>query len=654
MASVNEVRQKGLTWRVMLALLFSIFIVQPAIIYFYLISNTYLPVQAWITILLWAELTRYLVGIRGLSKQELFILLTFQPMTYMYALFFVLPIKNMYYAISEPVRVLGIAQYIPDWWVPKGGALKEVIASQWVYFHSAWVKPILITLAIAMLGLVSDIILGYFNYQVFVVTEKLEFPAALAAVNTVVTLAERPTDKIRVLYLSALAGIIVHLVSKFIPFIIGPFMYGGMVAYTYYMPMIDFTDYLDYILPGASFLLPLDPLLYVPGMMLPPAIALAQFIGAFALYFFGTYFITKYQLWPMESKWATGWGYWTLQYRALLYFYVSLLIGLCIAGLVVPIAVNPRPIISGFRAMRRAAARVGGLLSPKILLSLYILSSVGIVLITWGLTGYRFPLWILLGFILGGSFFITYLSTASVGVTFYGFSIPFFRELMIYYSGYKGRDIWFVPLPVSFSGTITAVTGAAYAPPSLSVGGSAVTQALMQADVCGVSHGEFLKAYLLIIALGLFSSFLYTSIFWYVAPMPSSAYPATIINWPVDALTWARTQVWVWSGYLFRSNWILSGFLIGAASYVLTHFALHAPYLLVSAITGAFMGIPFAFAQLIGSILGEKIFAPRVGKRSWYEYRGLVVMGYTLGDGFMELLRAVIILMRRSLWLLPY
>ncbi|MCX8171309.1 MAG: OPT/YSL family transporter [Candidatus Bathyarchaeota archaeon] len=641
---------KGLTWRSGLALIFSIFIIQPIMIYFNLISNATLPLQVWITILLWTELSR-LLGSK-LTKGELFILLTFQSMATWYALSFLNPIRNMYNSMSEPAIILGIRKHVPEWWAPREDSLREILKSSFVFFHPAWIKILSIMLTSIFLTLCMDLILGYFLYALLVRVERLPFPAAMAQAQTILTLSERPPDKMRALLLSSLFGVIYNLLAKFLPFMLGSLLYGGMVAYTFALPVIDLTYLFDYILPGASLSFVTDIIFYVSGLLLPLSIAVAQFIGAFGFYFVGTHLITRFNLWPAESQWVTGWDYFRLVERSLLYFYVSVAIGLSIAALIIPIMLNPKPIIRAFAMLKSSSkeAGKGRVLSIYSLLGMYFIAALGLVFLVWLLTDFLFPIWILLLTILGGSFFATYLAAVSLGITFTGFpNIPYLREMAIFFSGYEKRDVWFAPF-------------------SISTGGISVVQNLLQADICEVKHKEYFSTYILVVILGLFSSFIFVTLFWSISPIPSSAYPATITSWPVDALTWSRTQIWIWSGYLFRPSWILLGFILGSIIHSFSHLVLHAPYLLISMLTGLFIGIAYSpigiytpysspigisFAQLIGSLISNKMFS-KILRDRWLVYRPLVVMGIFIGDGFMELLRAIIVLIVRSSWLLPY
>ncbi|MEM3423316.1 MAG: hypothetical protein QXE51_01990 [Nitrososphaeria archaeon] len=646
---VVKKQERGLTLRILLAYIFSVFVIQPILMYYFLISNSFFWVSGWIPILLFSELANLMRA--KLSNKELFILMIFQPVSLGYSLFFLSFPRNMYFAYSEPSRLLGVETYIPSWWIVSKSSLVTIYNSKFLFFNAAWVVPLSISLIFVALSVLSDIILGYLTYEVFAVVEKLEFPFARAQVALINSLSQREPEFIRILFISVLAGVVANIAIKFIPFVLSVLLLGGTLVYGIPVYLyVDFTPYLDQFLPGATLIIPTDPVNYIPGLLLPPKVAFIQFLASFALYFVGTFLITKYDLWPPESKWATGWGYWTLQYRSLIYFYVSLLIGLSLAAMIVPVSLNPTPLKRGFSALAKASSESKGLLSAKGLVLLYLFSSLGLVFLSWYLTNFSFPILALILLVIGGSFFATYIATASAGVTVFGTSVPYLRELVTYYSGYQGKDIWFVPLPASLSGSIIGtVAGVA---PSF-IGGSSVAQALLQADLVNVEHSEFFKSYGIFILLSLLSSFILVNLFWFISPMPSSAYPYTVTGWPVDAVSWARLLVWGWSGYIFRPTWIIGGFVGGAAIYIISSFLLKTPAVLIVSITGALLGIPFAFSQLVGSLIGSKVFAPAF-KEKWQRYSYLVVSGYILGDALMEFIRILIICVIKSQWLLPF
>lgn len=637
---------KALTGKVVLMFLFSALVLQPLVVYYYLLTNSYYAFSYWITVLLFAEIASLVRA--DFTSKELYLVLTFQPVAFAYSLFFVNFIRNMYFAYSEPSKYFGIAQHVPSWWVPPESVVQSIYLSKLPFFEPAWALPIGLSLAFLALTVLTDVSLGYLSYAIFVVEEKLEFPFARASVAMVETLASREPNYLRTLFASCIIGIVLNLGLKFLPYMMSVFMLGGVfVAAGTPFYGYDFTPYLDYVLPGAGFVLVTDPLAFVSGLLIPPPVAVVQFLAAFLLYFVGTHMITRFELWPEESLWTTGWGYWTLQYRAMIYFYVSFLIGLSLAAMLIPLAINPTPLKRAFGALGKAGRRG---FSAKLLIGVFLASSLSMTVLSWALTGFSFPVYILLLLIVGGTFFATYIATASAGVTVFGTSVPYLRELAIYLSGYQGKEVWFIPLPATLSSAPVGTVGVTLASP---LGGSSVAQALLQADVLGVEHREFFKAYVILVLVSIVSGFFLTNLFWYISPIPSSAYPYTITGWPVDALSWARMMVWVWSGYLFRPVWIAAGFAAGAALYAVTNFALRAPYLLIVAITGAGMGIPWAFSQMIGSIIGRRALRSALGE-GWSRYLYLLVTGIFLGDALMETMRILLIVLARSQWLLPF
>ena len=644
--------RRGLTWRTMLAFVFATFIIQPAITYYYLISNTVLPLAGWLIIILWTELAAAFGS--PLSKQEVFILLAFQWVLTgaTYALYFVWPVKYMYYSTSPIVEAFGITPYIPSWWVPPRSVVNDLMTVRFVFLHPSWVTPLSITVISILLGLIANISMGYFCYGLYVQVEKLDFPAATAQAETALTLAERKSEPLRVLSISAVLGVVYNLISNFLPWFLGPYMSSGGVAIAastaglgtggglltaQAAPLLrwDFTQLIAPILPGAGLSFTLSLIYYLPGILLPIPVSLAQVIGSYAFYFVGTHIITRLGFWPAESEYNVSWTIDTLVQRAQLYFYVSVIIGLGLAAVFVPVLIKPKNLLRAFSSISRASsASAEGAPPLKLLLLLFFASCSGSVLLIHFLVP-NFPIWILILFIMGGSFFFSFLGTSAAGVTYSGITVPYLQQLPIYYSGYQGRDIWFAPVNI--------YTDGAY-----------IAQAFKQADICEATHAEYVKTFLIVVALGLVSSFISMNIFWSISPIPSSAYPATITLWPVDAMNWARLQYWIWSGYLFRDQLIIGSFAAGALIYAISTYLFKMPFFLISFITGGMMSPELAMAMFLGSLLGHKLAIRFLGEERFFRWRGNIVIGFTIGWGFLELLRGTLMLIGRSMWIIPY
>jgi len=676
MNSEIEKYSPAITWRSMIALLFGILVIQPAIIYYTLLSGSPLPLAPWILIILWAELARLLGS--PLTKQEVFILLSFQGMASIFALWYLYPIYSMYMASTPSSFAFGMAQDIPDWYAPAPDVASQLMNSKWIFFHPIWIKPLLIVTCVAAFWVITDVSMGYICYSLFVREQKLGFPLATAQAEVVVTLAERAKKPIRVLMLSALAGIICNFAISFLPFLLGPFLsaswYYVGAAQIFWSPLLylDYTPYLAPILPGAGLAFTFDPVQYGVGFLLPPAITAAQLIGAFSLYFIGTHLITRFNFWPSESPYNTSWPLDQIAYRAQLYFFISVIIGLALAATFVPLILHPRALVRAFSALARKEENQSvnfglreRLPSVSLLLALFFgacLANVALIYILIPDPSLILPLIL---FVVGGSFFLSFLSSGAAGVTASGFGSagaaasgfapPYQTEFFIYSLGHRGWQTWFTPFTVYN-------------------GGASIAQSFLQADGCGARKTEYVKAYVIVTVLGLISSFIFISLFWSISPIPSGAYPATIGFWPVSALDWIRTRDWIWRGYLFRYDLILYSFVGGAIIYIMTDLA-KMPYFLIALVTGAGglgvggggglaagaaagwlagRALPNALAQFIGSLIAAKLITPKMGKDEFNAIRGNLVLGFTIGIGFIELLRSCLILLGKSMWLLPY
>ncbi|MEM2941161.1 MAG: hypothetical protein QW304_06400 [Thermoproteota archaeon] len=649
----QEALGKGLTWKTVLAIIFSSFIIQPAVIYLYLVSGQWLPFQAWIVILLWTQLARLLGS--PLTKEETFIITALGgitgalggitgwwgalPMT------FLAPIRYTYIRSTEYPLIYGLANIIPDWWAPSPSLASRLYLESWVLLDSALLIPILLNVLTITFNVMANISIGYFAYALYVRVQKLEFPAATAEARTVLTLAEREPTTLRVLMLSAVAGVLINTVRSFIPNVIYNILGGGGTS----IPQaIDLTRFLVDLFPGATYTVSINPVHYVAGFLLPPGVAVAQFLGSLAYYFVGTHLFTAMNLWPPEVNIQAikSWESWQILDRSVIYFFISIHIGLSLATIVIPFLLHPtvfKRLVNTLKEMR-AVGEIGGKMpSPYLLLGIFFLATVGSI----GLNLILVPdligiLPLIIAYTMGWSFFASFVATFSAGVTYGSLNIPYQKELIVHYSGFTSQLILFAPIQVF-------------------QGGGDIAQALRGADICGVRHSNYVKAFILVAVLGLLSSFLFVNLFWSIQPFPSQAYPYTVTGWVTEAAEFVRNLQWTWTGRFFDDKLILGSFAVGSIVYAVMDLVLRAPWFLISFISGGFWwnagGVnPIAWSQalLIGSLLGSRLFSQIIGKDRWYRYRNMMVIGVMLGDGMMNTLYSAIFLMRRSVWLLPY
>lgn len=618
---------KGLTWRSLMALLFIVFVVQPAIVYNWLVNGLWgLPLTSWAVILVWVGLTRLLGS--PLNPKEIFTIRIFEYVGLMtMGYFFAYLLRNQYFANSEIAELFGRQSEIPPFFSPLGSDAVRSMLNR-TFLDPAWALPIFVNVCVPVILVgVTNFLLGLLAFRLYVEEEKLEFPLASWDAMTMSVLGRREESGLRIIVLSIIAGITYGFITYGLTSILGVTLFPRI--------LLDFTSIIETALPGSSFSFTTDLIPYLVGFILPVKVTLLQFIASLGLYFIGTHLITINGLWPDESRWVPGQGILWLYQRSTVYFWNSFTIGWGVAAATIPLILRYKTVLRVFTGIGRTVSKSSErLLSSKHLLALYLLmSGLSVIIIKILVPG--FPVWILLLFTIGLSLLITLLQTHSAGVTI-GFSVPYLRETLIYFSGYKGLDAWFIPPEMV-----------------LFAGGSGVAQQLKMAQVIGMDEKEYLRIYLIVIGLGVGGGALWASVFWHLNPIPGWAYPYTISGWPVEAMNFWRWQSWLWTGYLFRRDWILTGFGLSAALCVISDIVFRFPSAPVVMMMGMLQAPYLTLAQFAGSLtsLAIRRFA---GQRFWDSNRGFVYVGITIGDGIVSTILSIMALLGRSIWLKPY
>jgi hypothetical protein len=640
--------EKSLTWRVLLAFIFIVFVIQPAIVYNWLVNGLWglafgWATMSWTVILLWVGLTRLLGS--PLNSKEIFTIRIVESVGLMNTgYYFAYILRNQYFANSEIANMFGLSQFVPSFFSPLGADAERVMLYR-TFLDPAWALPVLVSVCVpVLLTAVANYVLGLLAYSLYVREEKLEFPMASWDARMMRSFGKRELSTIRVIALAiaggAAYGFATNVLAQIFGFQVVPRVW------------LDLTNQIERYLPGTSFAFLPEIIWYTSGFILPIKYTAAQFIANFALYFVGNYFITTNNLWPAESQWSAGYGILWLYSRSQLYFWNSFAIGWGIAVAIIPLIVRYKTVLRAFAGIRRGISGASAQwLSPKYLILIYLLAASTAIAITIVLVP-GFPLWILIVFTLGMSFVITLLQTHTAGVTF-GVQIPYLRETMIYYSGYRGLDIWFFPPEMA-----------------MFLGGSNISQQLLQASMLEVDVREYTRSYFIIILLGLAGSFLFVSLFWNLNPIPGYAYPYTISAWPVEAMNFWRWQSWLWTGLLFGPvSWryhlnlglfsfdipylMGAGFGISTTLYLVMDFVFHLPSIPIAMLAGMLQPPYYMQAQFIGAVASYAI-AKFVGHEFWNQNKGFIFFGLVIGDGTVSTILMVLTLISRATWLMPY
>jgi hypothetical protein len=622
--------ERALTWRALLMYLFVIAVMHPVLIYNWLVNGLWglAGLNAWAFILVLAWITARTGS--PLTKGEIFALRMIDSASLMYTgYYFAYLLRNMYFANSEIAKLFGLQEQIPAFFAPKGQDYLRVTLTR-TFFDAAWLQPVLVTILVPFsLAVSANYILGLLAYSMYVREERLAFPFASWDAQMMIAFGERASARVRTITLAilfgALYGFMTNGLSTIFRFSIVPRM------------VVDFTSLIENALPGAAFAFTTDFSSYVVGFILPLRYTLLQLAASIAIFVVGNYYVTVNRMWPQEANWQPGRGVFWNYSMSTVYFWNSFTLGWGLAAALLPLIFRYK---SFARAISNVARGLSGeeaevrWLNAKYLLAAYLaIAAVSAAFVEALAPG--FPVYMLLLFTLGISLLVTLLQTHAAGILA-PTSIPYMREALIYFSGYKALNIWFIP-----------------ADAMLFTGGAGVAQQLLQARMIGVSLREYTAMYFLLATLGLLGSFVFTSLFWALYPVPGYAYPYTVTGWPVEAMNFWRMQEWLWTGYLFRTTWMMSGFALSALLYVVSEFALHDFSIPVALMSGMLLPVYTAIAYFAGSLISNMI-SKLAGEKWWNENKGYVAMGFWLGDSIVSAFLMLMQLLTRSIWLLPY
>ena len=199
-------------------------------------------------------------------------------------------------------------------------------------------------------------------------------------------------------------------------------------------------------------------------------------------------------------------------------------------------------------------------------LALYSLATVALIgIAAWLLPGISQFIWFFLFFGFVFTPFQSFVNARLVGMVGQTVDIPFVREATIILTGYRGVDIWFIPFPLGNYG--------------------AQTQKFREIELTGTQFTSIIRAEIFMVPIVLFTSFLYGSYIWKLAPIPSASYPYAQLIWRLrayqqclfitgtmkseldvanDKAGWTPANLienewWYWRARLASDEWLASG-----------------------------------------------------------------------------------------------
>ncbi len=637
--------EDGFSWRTILMALFVGLLMAPAQLYMQLVAGLGMGEAArWVTVILYVEIARR--AFTTIKRPELFVLF--------YMCGAVMSIDSgllgrQFIVQSESMRMMGITQYIPEWYAPKDPA---VLATR-SFFMKEWLIPIGMMIGLSFISRLDSFGLGYLMFRLTSDVEKLPFPMAPVGAMGMTALAdvsgEKDTWRWRTFAFGGMAGMVFGLIYIGVPQITGAIFSEPIKIIP--IPFVDITNYTERVLPAMPFLISFDLSLIVTGMVMPFFAVVGSVIGLVFTMIFNPFL---YKIGVLKS-WEPGLGGIQTIQSNLLDFYYSFGLGLMFAVA----AIGFIMCIKSFREKKREMDASGrpemkwsklfqppkgrGDIPVWVALCIYLLSTTTYISAAYYLINYcsgpllgsKFPLWLLFfyGFIYTPV--MSYVSARMEGLVGMQMPIPFVREASFILSGYKGAAIWLAPIPMqNYAGQVVF---------------------FRTTELTGTNFRSLIKCELIIYPISIVGMLLFCQFVWSMGNVPSEMFPYANEFWELGAyqqgLTWSATLPDAGTSAFreaFQPKVLGIAFVLAIVVYsILSHFGL--PTLLVfGVVRGLDASVPQSIIpMMIGALIGRYVFKKRFGDK-WPQIRIVFAAGVGAGVGLITMLGLGFVLMSKS------
>jgi hypothetical protein len=626
----------GASWRSYLVIIYAIGLFSPAIVWLSLVTiGAQLTGAITLsTLILCVELAR--MSGKPLTKQEAFTIQNLVGTSSMTGLFTSF-IYAAYFTNRSPIsKSFGFNLIAPSWFAPAAGSLSWELRT---FLSTDWILPISVGLIATMINSIGGIALGLLARELLIEVENLPFPMTQVQVTGLVTLVEREKKSYDLFSISTVIGLFYGLALYTFPSIGAAI---GIPIQVLPIPWFDFTSRIENYLPGASFGIATDLMMFAGGFVIPFSVVIGLFMGSFSVYVIGNWLMVHFGLGPWGTHWTHGMSFQRILADSSLYFWVSPLIGIGLAIGLIPVAMRFRSIVQAFRGLIHPnitlKRRSGTPVKVSLLLFLWMSSAiVGVIFLKVLCPDY--PIWILILFSVIFPLLTTLISARMVGITGISFGLSVPTNLIIWASGYQGTDLWFAPA-INLDGTGWCTT-------------------FKGCQLTKTKWTSYIKIWLIGQVIAAILSFVVVSAFWSMAPIPSSVYPGAAAMWPLQVIS---QSVWISStskssnGLMIGSfvpSWIFYSALIASALFILG-LAFHLPFpAIISYAGGLSTPIPMATSMLIGAMIGI-YFEKKYGRLWWNKYKMNIAAGFAMGEGISVIIGTAIAMGMRATWYRPF
>lgn len=657
--------EHGFNLRTVAAALFVGLVMLPGAIYLGLVTGQSMTGAAeWVTIIVFIEITKRTFG--KLKTQEVIILYWISGGLVLMGgklgsavNLFGGPFGGLVwdqYLIQSP-QAIGLAEHIPKWVVPPLGSTALESRS---FFHKDWwilgeapyLGPVLILIVVMVISRINHISLGYAMFRATSDVERLPFPMAYVQAGGATALAETSgkteTWRWRVFSIGSFIGVMWGVIYVVVPTMSSIFLTQTVTILP--IPFADFTPAVRGVFPTAIFGLATNLGILLVGFVLPFWVV----VGTFSASILGNFVINPllYNAGILHT-WSPGMGTIPTSICNSIDFWLSFQIGTSVCIALIGFGATGRAMYKRRRTRleelaklpldEQAAARArsdvpvgrGDLPIPLVLLFWALSTTCSVILCRILVPGFPWYVTAFFGFV--WTPLTSYIAARMIGIAGapYGANFPYLREgsFYLFYRGGKA-DIWFAPLPMYDAGGMSST--------------------FKQLDLTKTKFSSYVKLVALNLGVMLVCSFIFWTLIWRLAPIPSGAYPFVQRMWPLHATfqsMWAKSTLPGASNWLkdvIRPEYAVYGLLAATVLYI------------IMAVTGiplqAFYGFIGGMAAwphntiptFIGAIVGRRYMARRFGMKQWRAYAPILLAGYGCGVGLIGMTSIAIALIQKA------
>jgi len=619
----------GLTWRALFAIITAALLFIPINLYLNLVTGGTIAIAAlYVIAILFSELSR--IAGSPLTMNEIFVIYSSMgavvaslPPYYwlVYRAFYV----NTPVTFAFKIHGVPLPYLVPDWLAPPYGDPAYHLRT---LMHPAWAKAIAVSTAFFLLTLLADVSLGILFSYLFVEVEKLPFPFAQIDYSLIETITERRSEHVRMF----LAGFYPGLIY-------GALLYTGQALGVQIIPLpwADLTWLTEKYMPGALIGFATDPSSFVLGMMLDPSTTGLMLLGSATVWIFLNYLFTVdpryFPVWAQE--YYKGMTIATIYQRSFQRIWIAPQFGIALglaAGLVIALR---KSIVRTFKLLvtSRGGARPSHFPPFTLVLAMFLVGSLGSVALHHMLIP-EVPLYISLLTSTVISFFIAMIASRAIGEIGFFPPMPWPWQAIVYFTPYEGYAGW-VQAPYISLGTQ-----------------GSMCQAVKVAYLTQTRPTDYFKALVIGLVLNAAVGFLMMDFFWRLAPIPSSAYPNSMVYWPLFATNdslFATRQIVLDPKIMGIAAAIALG--ITASTPLLSKVGIASP---VPLLIGCYMLPPYSIMMFIGSLVGRYVIRRYVGAERWNRLRGVLAAGILAGVGVFIGVGIALLLVARAAWVWPW